>query len=286
MRVVKCINGHFYDADSYARCPHCNPSAEKIVPNPAGNQPWNNVVPHPAENQSWDRTMVLNEETGMGYGFENQSGYYANEAYGMPPYSGAAWDEDATESVFIPQGADADPGETVSMFYAGEPEPPVSDAVRELRGVSNSSARKTVSYFTNAAQGREEYGAVQKQTYAAENREPVVGWLVCIAGPHLGQSFNIYAGKNSVGRGMDNDIVLFKDPTVSSGKHAWITYEARHGTYILQAGDGRYPDLNGEQVIEGRLLAPYDRIEIGKTVLMFINLCGENFTWDYYYNKE
>ena len=285
MRVTKCVNGHFYDADSYSRCPHCNPSEERLVFNPAGAQPRNPVVPQPAGNQPWDRTMLLNDETELAFGYENEPDYYADAAYNMPQYN-APWDDEATESIFLPQNQGDDPGETVSMFYAGKPEAPVSDTVRELRGVSNASVQKSVSYFSRVSRERGEKGADRRQASAAGNGAPVVGWLVCIAGPHIGQSFNIYAGKNSIGRGNDNDIVIYNDPAVSLSKHAWITYEARHGTFILQAGDGRFPDLNGEQVIDGRLLAPYDRIEIGETVLMFVNLCGENFDWNYYYNNE
>jgi hypothetical protein len=37
--------------------------------------------------------------------------------------------------------------------------------------------------------------------------------------------------------------------------------------------------LNDEEVLTPVEVAPYDRIELGETVLLFIPFCGERFTW-------
>lgn len=34
MKLIRCENGHFYDAERFSVCPHCNPDAAKAAPQP------------------------------------------------------------------------------------------------------------------------------------------------------------------------------------------------------------------------------------------------------------
>ena len=113
--------------------------------------------------------------------------------------------------------------------------------------------------------------------------DPVVGWLVCVKGPHWGESFSIYAGRNTVGRNASNKIVLKKDNTVSREKHAWITFDSRGGQFTIQPGESRgMTYLNGETVFESKPVGRSDKIEFGDGVYILVPLCGEDFSWESY----
>lgn len=284
MKVIRCNHGHWYDADTYAQCPHCNPSSGKIKS--VSDASRSNVQPPVAEENTPNKVDISARNRGQ---FVDP---VADSVSDLPPQEMPLKKPKKTFSAFSQNGDSTFDGQGELTENAPIEEPSSetipeapTDLKKELQGVSNSSVQKTMSYFGKVSQSlcSPDSSHSSQQSMSAA---PVVGWLVCIAGPHIGQSFNITAGKNSIGRGPDNDIVLSNDPTVSGSKHAWVTYEAKHRNFILQAGDGRYPDLNGEQVIEGKMLKAFDKIELGNTLLLFVNLCGDIFAWEDYLNKE
>ncbi len=118
-------------------------------------------------------------------------------------------------------------------------------------------------------------------------KSPVVGWLVCVEGEHFGEDFRLIAGKNFIGRNNSMDVTLSKDTSVSRDKHATIIFEPNHNLFIIQAGDSKQLSyLNGNVVLNAQELNANDKITVGQTVLQFIPLCGENFTWDVAEEKE
>ena len=358
MKVVRCEKKlHWYDADAYPICPHCNPgagklpqsdtaggktpsiqrgfatqrdavsgrSAERNGADPFGRFPEEggaaaNAGPAFSPADRWDPTVSafspLAEEPPYDPAVQWEPSGPAFSPDPAGPSHGSAQRWEPTVSAFSPNPAyDGWDDGSPSFANAGVPDPyaadpyaadpyapdpgyadpygqdrygdvSISELRQEISDVSNSSVDKTVSYFGRVtAAGGPEAAAANEQ--ASAGGAPVVGWLVCIHGPHFGQSFEIRAGKNAIGRSPDNDIVLSLDPTISGNRHAWVTYEAKHRNFILRAGEGRYPDLNGELVIYGAPLKTYDLIGLGEeTVLMFVALCGENFGWETYLNKE
>ena len=117
--------------------------------------------------------------------------------------------------------------------------------------------------------------------------DPVVGWLICVRGVHFGEAFNIYMGRNSLGRSHSNRICLSKDNTISREKHAWITYEPRRRTFLIQPGESAgLVYVNGESVLTATEISGNEYIEIGNTRLQLIPLCGENFSWEMFSNDD
>lgn len=110
--------------------------------------------------------------------------------------------------------------------------------------------------------------------------DPVVGWLVCIAGPDRGRDYRIHAERNTIGRSPTMDIAITGDPAISRERHAVLSYNPRRHSFRLAPGDGRgMVYLNDEEVDTPTTLAPYDRIELGDTRLLFVPFCGEHFSW-------
>lgn len=188
MKLRKCENGHFYDEDKYAFCPHCkkeNPGSEN------------------------DFTISI--------------------------HSDPLADEDM----------------------------PTEPLEKEVQSIVKEEENLTVGFFSQKI-----------------GLEPVVGWLVCIEGEEKGNSFNLHAGRNFVGRGQDMDIILQKDMAVSRNKHAIIIYEAKNKMFLAQAGESRelfY--VNDEVVLSNTRLEAYDTILIGNTKLLFVPFCCEKFAW-------
>lgn len=111
--------------------------------------------------------------------------------------------------------------------------------------------------------------------------DPVVGWLVCTAGPDRGRDYRIRSERNFIGRGEEMDIAIRGDDTISRENHASITFNPRNRQFRLHAGTGRgLVYLNDEQIDEASAIAHGDRIDLGQTKLLFIPLVGETFTWE------
>lgn len=110
--------------------------------------------------------------------------------------------------------------------------------------------------------------------------DPVVGWLVCIEGPLRGTDWHLHAGYNYIGREV-GDIHVQGDSQISREKHATVAYYDKNHTYYVGPAEGRnIIELNGEPVFSATQLSSRDIIKIGTTKLMFVPLCGEEFTWD------
>lgn len=200
----------------------------------------------------------------------SQGHFYDEESHAKCPYcdgSIAGGDALTMPAAKLP-GEDA---VTVDMSSAirggGQTETSLQDAVRAA-SEAHASARdedpKTISFF--------------KQSMG---KEPVVGWLVCIEGPHFGEDFRLKAGRNFVGRAPSMDVAIASDATVSRERHAVLVYEPRKNMFIMQPGDSKeLCYLNDDVVLAATEAKVNDIILIGKTKLMLIPCCSEAFNWD------
>ena len=197
MKAVRCPNGHWYDSESYDKCPHCGQNVAKNEvktseiktdkPQKKGlssifKKNRGNEKEQPQKNKE---TLVTSYEISKKMQTSNTS-------------------DDVTERFF----ADIDDEKTVSMFENSNDlvvksegsmnslpytevdrtvkkviSEPLSDVVQRVSAMEDG---KTLSYF-NAM-------TTQKNTAGSPNEtpnapDPVVGWLVCIGGSHTGEAF-------------------------------------------------------------------------------------------------
>lgn len=140
-----------------------------------------------------------------------------------------------------------------------------------VRSAVSAADGKTIGFFS--------MGTSEPQN----DSEPVVGWLVCVRGKHFGESFQLAAGRNAVGRSLSNKIVIHKDNAVSREKHIWITYDPKNRDFFVQPGEGSgLTYLNGELVMEFKKLKAMDKIEFGEGMYLLVPLCGGDFSWEAY----
>ena len=117
---------------------------------------------------------------------------------------------------------------------------------------------------------------------------PVVGWLVCVAGidKEVGKSFELHADKNFIGRSPASSVCL-SDTSISRERHAVIIYEPHEKIFFAQPGESsKLYYINGKVVLGNVELKAFDALELGKTKLIFVPFCGEKFSWDGLTEKE
>lgn len=146
--------------------------------------------------------------------------------------------------------------------------------------VSMDNHSKTQALDSYANQQKECNKTVAMHTVNDSTFDPAVGWVVCTSGPSKGSDYKVLSGGNKIGRSSNNDICIIEDETVSRDLHAEITYDPMGGSFYLTSGTSRgITYLNNNIVLTPKTLKTYDRIKIGNTELLFIALCGENFSW-------
>ncbi len=200
MNLTRCSQGHFYDADTNATCPHCQ------------------------GNKGNDETMIVQRKV-----------------------------EDDSVTV------------------------PLTDAIKPAAAASKTVSKTNVSI--NSVQDDNE----KTISFAKEKvgREPVVGWLVCVEGPHKGADFRLKTGKNFIGRASNMDAALTEDKSVSRDKHAIVLYEPKKHTFLVQPGESReLCYLNDDVVLAAQALKRNDVIAVGDSKLMFFPCCDNVFNWD------
>lgn len=156
-----------------------------------------------------------------------------------------------------------------------------------------AAANKTLPVMTGAVGGNDKTMATVGTSRVATDDErtqavfridtgidPVVGWLVCLTGSQKGRDFKVHSDNNYIGRSEKMDICIPGDETISREHHATITYDSRDRIFYFTPGEGRsIVRLNGKAVLMTAELKANDKIEIGKTELLFVPMCGEKFDW-------
>ncbi|MDO5346300.1 MAG: FHA domain-containing protein [Lachnospiraceae bacterium] len=227
--------------------------------------------------------------------------FYDEEKYSSCPHcSGGAgnggYGDMTTESLVFPGTAGArtsfgDDDVTVSNpkfpekrnIEVTEPVVPV----QQRRNPAEEDEEKTESYFNwEAIRSNEikraEGEVITKNEQRRETAKPVVGWLVCTSGSNYGSSFNLYSGKNFIGRDVSNEVCLTGDLGISRIKHAMIIYEPKQRRFYAQPGDTSHElfYLNDEVVLSNVALNDRDVLTIGLNTLVFVPFCDERNGWD------
>lgn len=146
----------------------------------------------------------------------------------------------------------------------------------------SGSAGKTVAHTQARELEKSSNKTVAMVNVGSDDKriDPVVGWVVCTEGAMKGIDFKILSGRNMVGRAANNGICIKNDDTISRERHTEITYDPNGKQFYISSGAGRgLTYLNDVLVLETKVLNNFDIIKVGNTKLVFVNLCGENFSW-------
>lgn len=170
--------------------------------------------------------------------------------------------------------------------YSGCPSCGIRDLNMETTKPMHDLGLYDIPQDTAATRRKDEQRGGQEQgvtkAYWSEKLgiDPVVGWLVCIDGPDKGRDYRIRSERNLIGRDPSMNICIHGDDTISREKHAVISFNPKKNSFMLAPGDGRgLVYLNDDEVLMPAPLAAYDKIELGKTTLLFVPFCGGHFQW-------
>ena len=76
------------------------------------------------------------------------------------------------------------------------------------------------------------------------------------------------------------DVAIVGDDGISRENHAIISYNPKNNTFKVMPGESRgLVYLNEEEVLAPMDMKDRDILELGKTKLMFVALCGNGFVW-------
>ena len=312
MKVVKCAKCEkFYDVDSYSSCPHCgfDPASDNVEEpiqekekkgfaalftfgggkrksETSGDK---NTPPVSEDDAEEKPTASVNDEP------EQVRSQSKPKSVSKTPVKNPTQDfwqaSDSPLKEKYDQHEDQDNGEMViadapavikTQEDKQEPDSQghASSLLDQIEKSSSTKKGVTLSYFSSMTGNVAEQKNVPKA-------EPVVGWLVCVQGIHMGKSFQLYTGNCSIGRDDTNKISIDGDLTISASKHAFIIYEPKKRCFYVKPGDSSgLVYVNGDSIFETTPLQAKDNIELGNSKFLFVPLCDENFSWEEYINKD
>ena len=282
MKAIRCSNGHWYDEECYDKCPHCGQTStvakgqtekEGVSGKKGlslfgkGKKAKKDVVPEMISTSS----VASKSKTSSSVTHDEVTERFFADI-----------DDDKTESMFEAAATIPEAQATVESPISNNGTTPKSISeplATAVRRVSAMDDGKTMGYFNAMTQNNSSADLDD----APQVVEPVVGWLVAISGAHLGESFSLHVGKNTIGRNENNKVVLRLDKSVSRVNHATIIYEPKKREFYLQSGNSEGLAYLNDTFINGmQPIGIKDVVEVGSTKLIFIPLCGADFSWEQY----
>jgi hypothetical protein len=152
---------------------------------------------------------------------------------------------------------------------------------RVVRGGAGASVVKEAAAADSSARTTLVRGKMQVKRGAFDH-DPVVGWLVVVGGPGIGQYRPIFEGNNTLGRATSNRIAIdFGDDAISSEEQAYIRYDSsdRSFLFVPNLSKTNVVSLNEKRPAAAVELAQMDVITMGRTQLVFVPFCGPDFDW-------
>jgi hypothetical protein len=116
----------------------------------------------------------------------------------------------------------------------------------------------------------------------AFDQDPVVGWLVIVGGPGIGQFRPVFEGNNTIGRSPSNRISLdFGDDAISSDEQAYIRYDSAERSFLFvpNLAKTNIVSVNEKRPAGAVALTQMDVITMGRTQVVFVPFCGPEFDW-------
>ena len=201
--------------------------------------------------------------------------FYDAEKYPACPHCAPGAGSD-NETVSFNGGGVSDEGKTISG----------KDLINEMAGKGNAADvnknNDTVSGTTIPVQEHLNLpGFIYADDYCDDPPQPVVGWLVCTKGRHMGKDYRLVTGRNFIGRSGTMSVALEGENSVSRENHAIVAYEPRQSIFIAQPGSAsELFYLNGSVVLDPVRLKQGDRLLLGEVELMLIPCCDDKFKWE------
>ena len=293
MDVVRCENGHFYDADVYGSCPHCTEKEKEEGKEKKCGGFFARFRKAPGTGK--EKEPELRAAQPLCAPTELISAAPRGES--CVPVQRKVPTEMPAELPSVQKEAPAAHAAAPAKPYAEERTAEHTKAQPEVHRAEPQSVYPRPQPEVHPSEAQREYPRPQPQReeIAADERTvgffcespdsvpPCVGWLVGLTGACRGISFELKPGGNAIGRGAQNRVAITLDNRVSRDAHAYIVYEPRKREYIMNSGKGNgISYVNGEVILHRTVLSCGDIIEIGGGSYLFVPLCSDTFSWESY----
>lgn len=114
-----------------------------------------------------------------------------------------------------------------------------------------------------------------------KKKGPVAGWLACIEGESYGCIYELKYGQNRIGDSPDVDILLTGAARADGCCRVVVTYDEENKAFTVNAGETRELSyINDQVILFDTKLHERDIIQTGGVRLMFVPLCGPDFSWE------
>lgn len=292
MKVVQCSYGHHFDSDTYTMCPHCLEEGR----NGSVILPTDSAVKEKEPRKKALLEVIFPYKSKNGAGEKQIIGTVPEVEPCIPVPSHQRTEEAPSLSKIyeVPKTPiNNDSGQTMAAIadagtsqknHSQVPDTPDDNVPLQqvIRHVTANEDGKTMSFFATMMDSSNKN---ESEKHRCE--DPVVGWLVAVSGPHFGKSFQIYVGRNTIGRDNENRIVLDGDMSISRSAHAIITFEPKRCDYFVQPGTSSgLAYINGGFLGTIQKLNKQDIVELGGSKFVFVPLCGPEFSWEKYLVKK
>lgn len=292
MKLVKCSNGHFYDAEANVTCPYCDDMDKD-----------NKTVQDDSSMIYGERHNAIPGRTGMpqmpkpGQASQMSAMPQPPVMNNVPPVPPNMPQPPVMNNVppvspYMTGMTQAAPVTHAQMGnISNMPQTPVMNNIPNMpqtsvmNNIPNVPQTPVMNNVPNMPQTPMMNNALPAVHQTAEiPGMPVTGWLVCICGEAKGKSYNIVSGLNYVGRRKDMDICIEGDISISRYRHAVVEYSEERKEFLLRLGESKEKIYitrdRQKRILEGTIkLEAYDVITLGRTELMFVPFCGDRFTW-------
>lgn len=185
---------------------------------------------------------------------------------------------DPDRTTLVKRNAAAGLGEAIAAAKSVPgPSPAPVDAVPPtvgLRGPKGATAPEPAK--TQMVRGK------QKPGRSDFHQDPVVGWLVVIGGPGLGSFRPVFEGNNTIGRSSSQRVAIdFGDDAISAEEQAYLRYDStdRQFLFVPNLAKTNVVRVNDDKPTGAVRLSAMDVITMGRTQLVFVPFCGDEFDW-------
>lgn len=310
MNIVQCTKGHFYDSEKYSCCPQCGTNTSRgdyhknsknnstgrisgVFVKPSDSQYEENGITSPKKaqeniaekpNLKTDPTVVMGVTGEFLFNTETE----------------LVKEETTADSNTLTQQVSEQPLQKNSSVHIVGDQPPKTEkhsssaqdkenGIRRVIAEQKHNGEPETDSMTDDNKTVGFFGVMPPQYNmkpAEQVFEPPVGWIVCVRGSSLHQSYPLYAGNNSIGRDSGNRVCIAGDMKISRSRHAIITYEPKRRFFVISPGDGSgLTYLNKKLITGAHKLKHHDFFEIGQSSFIFIPLCDKSFSWDDFHRR-
>lgn len=295
MKVVQCKKGHYYDAEKYDECPMCKKNIIQKNVDKNNNDFDNRSSTFGIQQNKVDLSQLeeckeattitsddrMNGQTNINSDNQSVENNYSrpNDGETLVNFSGEINLNDRVESSNDKPARPDDNGETQIEFgsfsHVEKQNVPKSDTLNN--DVKYKPVRPDDNGETQVGFGDFKISSVVQtpppSAGTRKNNGPVVGWLVAIKGPHIGQSFELFPKKNFIGRNDSLIVNLYNDKTVSRTAPLSVIFNRHNNKFMAMSGNSdQTAYINDDLLLQPIELKENDRIDIGNTRLLFVPL--------------